>query len=385
MTDIFDVEDWDKGWAQATLTPQVLRAWRAERDEERLSQHHQIAQALALTDASPDAFRHRFDDLCGAPFDEVQAAFIATMLRSPMLQEHRDRLISAEPTTPATGVIVHRFTAPPSERREFKARDAMRQSLAQPLDLAGPDSVDAVDEVFARALDLAPWMRGPLDALWRSARGHVAAGEGFTLDPILLLGGAGVGKTHLVQTLAELTRIPFRRLEAGVMTASFEIGGAEVTWASGTPGAAVRLMAESMVANPMILVDEVDKFGGKAGSGGDPRAALLPFLQRSTAASFTCPYLQAPIDLSRVSWILCANTVDGLSPPLLDRLAVFEVSAPRGPDLEALARKTFADLDLSPGQLRRLCTAVAEGQLSLRGLSRLAESLRRFDDRPHLH
>lgn len=384
MTDIFDVEDWDKSWAQATLTPQVLRVWRAERDDERLSRHHRIAQALAITDAGPDRFRDRFDDLCGSPFEAVQEEFVAAMLRSPTLQERRNQLIGADPATP-TGVIVHRFTAPPSDRREFKARDAMRQSLAQPLDLAGPGTVDAVDEVFARALELAAWMRGPLDALWRSARGHVAAGHGFTLDPILLLGGAGVGKTHLVQTLAELTRIPFRRLEAGVMTASFEVGGAEVTWASGTPGAAVRLMAESMIANPMILVDEVDKFGGKAGSGGDPRAALLPFLQRSTAVSFVCPYLQAPIDLSRVSWLLCANSLDGLSRPLLDRVSVFEVTAPRGPDLEALVRRVFADLDLPSGQLRRLCTAVAEGQLSLRGLNRLADSLRGFDDRPHLH
>lgn len=385
MTDIFDVEDWDKGWAQATLTPQVLRVWRAERDDERLSQHHRIAQALALADASPGAFRQRFDDLCSAPFDEVQTAFVATMLRSPALQERRNQLIGADPATPASGVIVHRFTGPLSDRRELKDRDAMRQRLAQPLDLAGPETLDAVDETFAQALDLAPWMRAPIEALWRAARGHVAAGRGFSLDPVLLLGGAGVGKTHLVQTLAELTRIPFRRLEAGVMTAAFEIGGAEVTWSSGNPGAAVRLIAESRVANPMILIDEIDKFSGKAGSGGDPRAALLPLLQRSTAATFACPYLQAPIDLSRVSWILCANTLDGLSRPLLDRLAVFEVAAPRGPDLEALARKTFADLDLPPGQLRHLCAAVAEGRLSLRGLTRLADSLRSFDDRPHLH
>lgn len=102
--------------------------------------------------------------------------------------------------------------------------------------------------------------------------------------------------------------------------------------------------------SPMILIDEIDKFSGKAGSGGDPRAALLPLLQRSTAASFVCPYLQAPIDLSRVSWILCANTLDGLSRPLLDRLVVFEVAAPRGPNRPLLGPAVGARRRASEGR-----------------------------------
>lgn len=97
--------------------------------------------------------------------------------------------------------------------------------------------------------------------------------------------------------------------------------------------------------SPMILIDKIDKFSGKAGSGGDPRAALLPLLQRSTAASFVCPYLQAPIDLSRVSWILCANTLDGLSRPLLDRSPSSKsppLALPEPPPAEARGRREAA-------------------------------------------
>lgn len=306
------------------------------------------------------------------------------MLHSPELLAARERLFPP-PQSDRKEVIVHHVSGSTSDRRELRARDQMREQLAKPMALSGPRTVAAVDELFARLLERAPWMRAPLENLWRSARENVAQGNGFRVDPVLLLGGAGVGKTHLVQTLAALAEVPFRRLEGGVLTASFEIGGTEFNWSSGTPGVAVRVIAETGVANPLILIDEVEKFTAGKGSGGDPRAALLPFLQRSTAANFNCPYLRAPIDLSHVSWLLCANSLDGLSRPLLDRLTVFEVVAPQGADLVALVRAVFDGLDLSPGQMQSLCAAVAEGQLSLSGLTRLADSLRRFDTRPQLN
>lgn len=384
MTDDFDIDGWDEAWPDNTPTPQRLRADRAQAKLDRLSLHHRMAQAVALAEPTAAEFRRRFADLCRGSFDETQAAFTLRMLHSPELLNSRERLFPPQ-TQDQTRVILHQFNGPLSDRRELKARDQMRERMAKPMALAGPQSIAGVDELFARLLGLAPWMRAPLECLWRSARENVAQGNGFRVDPVLLVGGAGVGKTHLVQTLAALAEVPFRRIEGGVMTASFEIGGAEYTWSSGTPGVAVRLIAETGAANPLILIDEVEKFTAGKGSGGDPRAALLPFLQNSTAASFSCPYLQAPVDLSRVSWLLCANSLDGLSRPLLDRLAVFRVTAPTGPDLEALVRSVFDGLDVGPNQLRNLGNEVAEGRLSLRGLSRLADSLRRFDTRPALN
>ena len=384
MTDDFDIDDWDEVTPSTPLTPQRLRADRAQAELERLSLHHSMAQAIALTEPTAEAFQRRFADLCLASFDETHRTFTFHMLRSPEHLAARERLFPPQ-MLGQSGVILHHFSGPLSDRRETKSRDQMREQLAKPMALAGPQTIAGVDELFAQLAGRAPWMRPPIEHLWRSARENVAQGHGFRVDPVLLLGGAGVGKTHLVQTLAALAGMPFRRLEGGVMTASFELGGTEFTWASGTPGVAVRLIAETGVANPLILVDEVEKFTAGKGTGGDPRAALLPFLQLSTAASFSCPYLQAPVDLSRVSWLLCANSIDGLSRPLLDRLAVFRVTAPTGPDIEALVRSVFDGLDVGPTQVRRLCAEVAQGHLSLRGLNRLAEGLRRFDTRPQLN
>ena len=384
MTDDFDWDDWNNTAPDTTLTPQRLRADRAQAELDRLSLHHDMAQAVALTAQTAEDFQRQFPALCLMPFDDTHHVFTRHMLRSPELLAARERLFPA-PQTNHKEVILHHFTGPISDRRDLKTRDQMREKLAEPKRLAGPQTVAAVDELFAQLLERAPWMRAPLECLWRSARENVAQGRGFRVDPVLLLGGAGVGKTHLVQTLAALAEVPFRRLEGGVLTASFELGGTEVTWSTGTPGLAVRLIAETGAANPLILLDEVEKYTAGKGTGGDPRAALLPFLQRSTAASYACPYLQAPIDLSHVSWLLCANGLDGLSRPLLDRLTVFEVAAPRGPDLEALVQAVFAGLDLGADQMRNLCEAVADGRLSLRGLTRLAEGLRRYDDRPRLN
>ena len=103
------------------------------------------------------------------------------------------------------------------------------------------------------------------------------------------------------------------------------------------------------VANPVVLVDEVDK----AATRTDPGRlwdALLPFLERETATVYPDPCLQLDVDLSAVSYVMTANSIDGLPAPLLDRCRVIRFPQPTAADmatlLPALLRDHARDLEL---------------------------------------
>ncbi len=137
-------------------------------------------------------------------------------------------------------------------------------------------------------------------------------------------------------------------------------------------------------ANHGVIVDEVEK-AGDARRWGRLDETLLPFLERSsTARSIHDPAFECALDLSAVSYVLTANSVDGLSGPLRDRCAVIQWPAPRAQDLPIVAAAILADLRRDRGLDETWCPALDGDELdalsawrggSLRPLRRMVEAV----------
>lgn len=316
------------------------------------------------------------EDFIAAVRDAVQVSFVYEAARAHFRTEksHHERALKQ--------------AGPKVEVQEFVQKLASTHPV-----LAGPPSMHVLDEMIAELHASAPWMSGVSTWAYKALRAQYSAGQTWlNLPPVILIGPPGCGKSTYARKLAALSGAPVRTLDAGASNASFTVAGCDATWGSAQAGVPLQEIATSGIANPVMIVDEIEKAGTMTASGGSRVSlpdALLGLLEPSNSTAWECPYTRRTYNMSQISWIMTANKREGITAPLLDRCRVFDIGYPEQKDLADLIRKLSAGRiydEVADCLIARVLAAVTKGQPpSLRRIGQLIDKAAAAGQDPLLH
>jgi ATP-dependent Lon protease len=163
--------------------------------------------------------------------------------------------------------------------------------------------------------------------------------DALEITPLLLLGPPGVGKTHFARELSILLGTGMGFISMSSMTAGWVLSGASSQWKGARPGKVFETLVDGQYANPVMVVDEIDKAGGE--HAYDPLGALYSLLEHDTAQAFTDEFAEVAIDASQVIWVATANDARNIPDPILNRMNVYEVHAPDKDAARHIAAKLY--------------------------------------------
>ncbi len=179
---------------------------------------------------------------------------------------------------------------------------------------------------------------------------------------VLFVGPPGVGKTSIGQSIAEALGRKFYRFSVGGMRDEAEIKGHRRTYIGAMPGKFLQAMKEVGVANPVIMLDEIDKIG--ASYQGNPASALLEVLDPAQNVEFLDHYLDVRFDLSKVLFVCTANQLDTIPAPLLDRMEVIRLGGYITSEKLAIAQKHLLPRVIKKAGLTRAQLSIDKAALT---------------------
>ena len=171
--------------------------------------------------------------------------------------------------------------------------------------------------------------------------------DALEITPLLLLGAPGIGKTHFARALSELLGTGMGFISMSSLTAGWVLSGASSQWKGARAGKVFETLVEGQYANPVMVVDEIDKAGGE--HAYDPLGALYSLLEHDTAGSFIDEFAEVPIDASQVIWVATANDARSIPDPILNRMNVYEVLPPDREQARQIAAKLYRSIRADHG------------------------------------
>ena len=224
------------------------------------------------------------------------------------------------------------------------ASEALRTLYEKMLRLGGqrftvkPSALPEVDAL----LDELPNFAEVLEDIRKHLALCIDSNDSIEVPPMLLLGAPGIGKTHFARKIAQLLGTGFGFVPMSSLTAGWVLSGASSQWKNAKPGKVFDTFLNGDYANPVIVVDEIDK----ASSDGqyDPLGALYELLEIETATRFVDEFVELPIDASGAVWLATANDAARIPEPLLNRLSVYEIDAPDAEGARRIALNIYREI-----------------------------------------
>jgi len=224
------------------------------------------------------------------------------------------------------------------------ANEALRTLYEKMVRLGGqrftvkPSALPAMERLFAEL----PNFTEVLEDIRKHLALCIDSNDSVELPPMLLLGAPGIGKTHFARKVAEMLGTGFGFVPMSSLTAGWVLSGASSQWKNAKPGKVFDTFLNGDYANPVIVVDELDK--ASADGQYDPLGALYELLEVKTATRFIDEFVELPIDASGAVWLATANDPGRVPEPLLDRLNVYEIEAPDASGSRAIALSIYSDI-----------------------------------------
>lgn len=235
------------------------------------------------------------------------------------------------------------------DRLPDKEHESLRSTYERMIE-KGPDrfqvkpaGLPAMDHLY----DDLPNFADVLDDVKRQLALCEDSRDALEITPLLLLGAPGIGKTHFARALSQLLGTGMGFISMSSMTAGWVLSGASSQWKGARAGKVFDTLVEGQYANPVMVVDEIDKAGGE--HAYDPLGALYSLLEHDTAGSFIDEFAEVPIDASQVIWVATANDARAIPEPILNRMNVYDVLAPDRDQARHIAAKLYRSIRADHG------------------------------------
>lgn len=189
-----------------------------------------------------------------------------------------------------------------------------------------------------------PNFKEAIDSIVRAAMlSTLSTDARFNLPkPLLLVGPPGVGKTKFLSSLSSIIGTEFSLIGCSAVTAGWVIGGSSPSWSEGKSGMVLATLRDGKTANPIIMLDEIDKLSGD--SRYDGYGPLYSLLEKGTAKTFIDESIGIPFDCSQINWVGTANELHPIPEPILSRFTTINVPAPSKDQLMVIAISVYADI-----------------------------------------